>query len=166
MSTAYAPRINTTLNSGDLFGNDLQEYERKSIETQVHASEPISLGGWKNFLLNEAIEIKNDCSELGWDGYEANPISEEALQRAKILIEALPDNSPWPELVPSAEGEIAYEWNLGPSRILSVTPYPHLLVWAASLGSNSTRCGKMPFHILDPWPRDVLLILSFYSQDD
>jgi hypothetical protein len=103
---------------------------------------------------------------MGWDGYEANPISDEAIERAKILIGGLPDSGPWPELVPSAEGEIAYEWNLGSSRVLSATPYPHVIAWAASLGSNGRQFGKMPFNSLNPWPRVFLSILSFYSQND
>jgi len=166
MPTAFAPRSHECVNSGDLLGHELEEYKRKSREARVHAREPISLGGWKNILFNEAIEIKNEYAEVGWDGYEANPISGEALQRARILIMALPEGVPWPELVPSVEGEIAYEWKLGHSKILSVTPHPHLLVWAASLGSNHTQFGKIPFNKFAPWPTEVLSILSCSSQYD
>ncbi len=164
MPIAYAPRSLESLSSGFFFGCDLKEYGENSVEIQVHAREPISLGGWKNILINEAIEIKNDYAEVGWDGYEASPISEEAIQRAIILITVLPDGAPCPELVPSVEGEIAYEWNIGSSQVLSVTPSPHLVVWAASLGPNHTQCGKMPFNNFDPWPSEFLLILSSSTQ--
>lgn len=164
MPTAYAPKSLGSFNSGILLGDDLEEYCNKSVEIRVHAREPISLGGWKNILINEAIELKNDYAEVGWDGHEANPISEGALQRARILIKALPDGGLWPELVPSVEGEIAYEWNIGSSQVLSVTPSPHLVVWAASLGPNHTQCGKMPFNNFDPWPSEFLLILSSSTQ--
>ena len=110
MPTAYAPRSLECFNSGILLGDELEEYWNKSVEIRDHAREPISLGGWKDILFNEAIEIKNEYAEVGWDGYEASPISEEAIQRARILIKALPDCAPCPELVPSAVGEIAYEW--------------------------------------------------------
>jgi hypothetical protein len=166
MPTAYAPRSHESFSSGILLGYDLEEYWNKSVEIRVHAREPISLGGWKDILLNEAIEIKNEYAEVGWDGYEASPISEEAIQRARILIKALPDGAPCPELVPSAEGEIAYEWNLGHSQVLSVTPHPHLLVWAASLGSNHTQFGKISFNNFDPWPTEVLSILACSFQYD
>ncbi len=68
MPTAYAPRSHESCSSGIFLGYDLEEYWNKSVEIGVHAREPISLGGWKDILFNEAIEIKNEYAEVGWVG--------------------------------------------------------------------------------------------------
>jgi len=136
--------------------------EKRAI---AHSREPESLGGWKKGLFDEAWSIAQECSVPGWDGDEAAKISEEALRRTLILIHTLPDFSPIPELVPAPEGEIAFEWNSGNDRTLSVTPKADRLVYAVYLGTNHSKCGKVPFEESWPWHEDILTILSRYFQD-
>ena len=152
--------------SGEVLTPELDEYLVRRRSAISHAREPMSLGGWKYALFDEAREIAEECSESGWDGYESAPISEESLRRSLILIDALPDFSPLPELVPAPEGEIAFEWNSDNERTLSVTPKTDKVVYAAFLGVNHTKCGKVPFDESWPWHEDILTILSRYFQDD
>ena len=128
----------------------------------AHANEPLSLG-WKRNLLDQAQEFGDSCSQAGWDGYDASPISSEAVARALLLIDLIPEWAPPPELAPSPEGEISFEWYSGRNKILSVTPQKGLLVYAASLGTDHTRYGKVP--VLDSWPSDILSILSEHFCD-
>ena len=166
MTLTVSRKSSLPLGSGETQTPELVEYLREGKRVILHSREPESLGGWKIGLFDEARDIAEECREPGWDGYEATQISREALDRSLILINALPDFSPLPELVPAPEGEIAFEWNSGNDRILSITPKADRLVYAVYLGANHSKCGKVPFDESWPWHEDILIILSRYFQDD
>ena len=159
-------RISLPLGSGETHTPELNEYLREGKRAISHSREPESLGGWKIGLFDEANDIAQECRQPGWDGYEAVPISMEGLTRSLILIHALPDFSTLPELVPAPEGEIGFEWNSGNDRTLSVTPKAGRIVYAAYLGVNHSKCGKVPFDENWPWHEDILTILSRYFHDE
>jgi hypothetical protein len=139
------------------FSDAFAKLQEAARESRVHASEPLSLG-WKRYLRDRALELGSTRSKEGWDGYDANPISSEAVARTLLLIDLMPEWVPYPELAPSPEGEISFEWYSSREQILSVTPQKGLLVYAAVLGSDHTQYGKVP--LLDSWPTDILSILS------
>ena len=132
---------------------------RKLLSAHEHASEPISLG-WKRLLYDEAMEIRKQCSAADWDGYDAAPISVEAAARTLKLIRTLPDTIAPPDLVPSPEGEISLEWQDVQRRMVSVTPRPDRLIWAAMMSDQHTQYGKAP--LSEGWPKAVLDILDRY----
>ena len=164
MNLAVVERINYHDNTGEVFSTDL-EYLRTTEDAYLHLRQPISFGGWKEILLDEAKQITGECSEVGWDGYDALPITEDALDRAILLINLLPDSVPHPDLVPSPDGMIGFDWYAGPSQTLSVTPYPDFLVFAAMLGENGTRFGKIRLTETSPWPEEILYLLTRYLKD-
>lgn len=130
---------------------------RRVIEAHAHATEPIS-SGWKRLLHDEVAELASECSTPGWDGYGADPISEEAELRAHYLIDVAPESIPPPMMIPSPEGEISLEWHVGRNRSLSVTPEAdHSLIYAAILGPEQTRYGREPFS--DSWPPPIVIML-------
>lgn len=47
----------------------------------------------------------------GWDGDEAEPVTVEALDRARELLDALPDWMPDPDVAPGADGSIGLDWS-------------------------------------------------------
>jgi hypothetical protein len=124
-----------------------------------HANEPLSLG-WKRPLYDRAMEIGKRYSEASWDCYDAEPISSDAIARTLRLIYLLPESISPPELVPSPEGEISLEWNDVHKRIVSVTPRPNLILWAAMTSDQHSQYGKAP--ISDGWPNALLDVLSQY----
>lgn len=132
---------------------------RKLSRAHQHAVEPISLG-WKRLLYDEAMEIGRQCSTAGWDGYDATAISDEAVVRTLKLIQTLSDTITPPDLVPSPEGEISLEWHDPQRRIVTVTPRPDRLIWAAMMSDHHTQYGKAP--LSEGWPRAVLDILNRY----
>ena len=67
-------------------------------------------GGWKRVLVDEAFEIYCECSEPGWDGYDALALSKEAFLNAKHFIDLIPDGVSRPDLVPSPDGWLSFEW--------------------------------------------------------
>ncbi len=166
MTLTVLSKTSLPLGSGEAQTPELLDYFIEGKRAVLHSREPESLGGWKVGLLDEAFDIAKECSEPDWDGYESTAISEEALRRTLILIQALPDFSPIPELVPAPEGEIAFEWNSESDRTLSVTPKPDRLVYAVYLGANHSNCGKVPFDGKFIWHEDILTILSRYFQYD
>lgn len=124
-----------------------------------HANEPLSLG-WKRLLYDRTMEIGKRYSGSGWDGYDAEPVGIEAVVRTLRLLYFLPESISPPELIPSPEGEISLEWNDVHKRIVSVTPRPNLIIWAAMTSDQHSQYGKAP--ISDGWPSSLLDLLSQY----
>lgn len=124
-----------------------------------HANEPLSLG-WKRQLYDRAMELGKRYSKAGWDGYDAEPLGIEAVVRTLTLLYFLPESISPPELIPSPEGEISLEWNDVHKRIVSVTPRPKLIIWAAMTSDQNSQYGKAP--ISDGWPNSLLDLLSQY----
>lgn len=132
---------------------------RKLLSAHEHAFEPISLG-WKRLLYDEAMEIRKQCSTAGWDGYDAAPISAEAVVRTLKLIQTLPDTVAPPDLVPSPEGEISLEWHDVQRRMVSVSPRADRLIWAAMMSDQDAQYGKAP--LSEGWPKTLLDLLDRY----
>jgi hypothetical protein len=91
--------------------------------------------------LDEALDnlalLKQECAEPGWDGYGAQPVNEETLERVVAFLRALPENVPVPDLVPEPDGEVSVEWQNGPRRVFSVSIGPHgRLSYAGLLGAS------------------------------
>ena len=141
--------------SGPPIAGDVQEV---LIKGGTQTSDPISLR-WKDLLIDEILEIAVTCHKEGWDGYDAAPISSEAVTSAYNLIFSAPDSIRPPEAVPSPDGEIVFEWHSGRYR-MSVMPSGEELIYAANLGPNNVESGRKPLSW--GWPRAVLNILSEY----
>ncbi len=141
--------------SGPPIAGDVQEV---LIDGGTQTTEPISLN-WKDLLVDEVLDIAVSCQKEGWDGYDAAPISSEAVASAYNLIFSAPDSIRPPEAVPSPDGEIVFEWHNGRYR-MSVMPSGEELIYAANLGPNNVESGRKPLSW--GWPRSVLNILSDY----
>ncbi len=132
-------------------------------EVSFHASQPITSGGWKRLLVSEAFEIYIECSELGWDGYDALPLSPESFLHASTFIELIPVWAPRPDLVPSPDGWISFEWRSLMNRILSVTPENRILIYAAALGPQNVHYGSVSLEeYREKLPPGITRILSEY----
>ena len=57
---------------------------------------------------NTLESLKKDCSEVGWDGYDAPPISKIVFDRAKAIEPYIPKRF---ELFPGADNSLQWEWN-------------------------------------------------------
>lgn len=60
--------------------------------------------------LSEVIEILEECSESNWDDEGATPISLNTMFEAMQFIRLLPVHLKLPDIVPSANGAINFEW--------------------------------------------------------
>ena len=88
------------------------------------------------------VDVFLECSEEGWDGYDALPITEDAYFEAKKLIECLPLTSsiPMPEIVPEPSGEIGLEWSRGKRQVFVVSVSgSNEIIYAGLFGTNKTH---------------------------
>jgi hypothetical protein len=66
--------------------------------------------GISDALQNEIRNIVTECSELGWDGYGAVPVSEHSAMEAILFANNLPPTVSTPEVIPEPNGRIGLEW--------------------------------------------------------
>jgi hypothetical protein len=105
--------------------------------------------------VGKALErVATEASVLGWDGYGGLPISEAVYEQAKAFAAVIPSDIVEPDVVPEPDGEIAFEWDFGPWRVLSVSVGPEgVLSYAVSLGPHTRDHGTAVF--VDQMPRSI-----------
>ena len=121
---------------------ELENYYEKLEEKFQDFRVPETLGRPREEALQSLREIYRECSEEGWDGYDALPITGSAYVEAKRLIESLPLTSffPMPEVVPEPNGEIGLEW-YRKSRLVFIASVSgrNEIVYAGLFGANKTH---------------------------
>jgi hypothetical protein len=85
-------------------------YFRKSV-TRNHAEDAI----------NSLKKIFSECSEDGWDGYDAKTISQVTFDEAYKFLNSLPSWLSMPEIVPEPNGDIGFEWYFGKDKVFIVS---------------------------------------------
>jgi hypothetical protein len=117
----------------------------------THTNAPLG----KKPLFDELGAVWEECRRPNWDGYGAQPVSQDTLRNAYVLIESLPLGCPGPSIGAEPDGELTLEWHCSPRRTLSVsvTPYGELH-FAALLGPNrfygtEAYFGEIPDRILN-----------------
>jgi len=98
------------------FGNDFKGLRNFFAEIVGELTKTETLGR-QDQVLRSLAEVFKECSEDGWDGYEAIAISEDAYLEAKRLIMSLPITIPMPEITPEPSSEIALEWSRENRRV-------------------------------------------------
>ena len=96
--------------------------------------------------------LLGECSEAGWDGYDAVPLTWEAAYRTVVLLFMLPDGLPEPHLTPESDGGIALDWSSTNKDVVSIS-WDGKFIWACNIQSDwSARkvpsCGS--FHQVPP----------------
>jgi len=71
--------------------------------------------------VNSLQEMFGKCSKIGWDGYDANVVSQATFDEAYVFINSLPSWLPLPEIVPESTGDIGFEWYFGKNKIFVVS---------------------------------------------
>lgn len=88
----------------------------------------------------ELLKVYFECSEENWDGYGAEPISEDVIFEALEFLKLIPEHIPKPEIVPEPEGEIGFEWDYGDDSIfVASVKGTGIVAYAGLLGSNELR---------------------------
>ena len=79
------------------------------------------LFGKKKLAISEIGKLADECALENWDGNEAAPIDELAVNRAIEFIRALPDALPMPELAAEPDGAISLDWIQSRHRLFSLS---------------------------------------------
>lgn len=96
--------------------------------------------------LEDAIDIAAaEANAPNWDGYGAAPVSPQTVQRAHAFARSIPITPLFPDVVPHPDGDIAFEWLVGPDCVLTVTIGPSDLIHHASLIGRAQNHGKEEF---------------------
>ncbi len=121
------------------YGSDHVQLSRFFDDIVAELRKSITLGG-KTDVLQSLVSVFEECSEEGWDGNEASPITEDAYLEARRLISNLPINLRMPEVVPEPSGEIGLEWSKGKDRtfVLSLSGRNEI-VYAGLFGFNKVH---------------------------
>ena len=144
-------------------GEDSNQLWETEKEVFLHATQPISSGGWKRLLVSEAFEIYIECSEPGWDGYDALALSQDSFSHARCFINLIPNWASQPDVVPSPDGWISFEWRSLRNRTLSVTLENGVVIYAAALGPHHVRYGRVSLNeYRETLLPDIAGILSEY----
>lgn len=68
------------------------------------------------------VEVRYACSEAGWDGYDAEPVSLESQKAVMWLLPYLPDGLVMPDVSPDPNGKLDLEWSVGNEIDLVLSP--------------------------------------------
>ena len=83
-----------------------------------------------------------EANEENWDGYGAAAANPKAVVLALRLLSQLPTTIPMPDMAIDVDGDVAFEWNYGPRRIVSVRVGGDGTIYYAGLLGYSTFYGS------------------------
>lgn len=103
--------------------------------------ESITMG--KSYLdaMESLEDVFQECSSENWDGYGARVVDGLTYVHARKFLEALPTTLPAPEVAAEPDGEIAFEWHIGPRWVFSVSVGRENELTYAGLFGRSTAHG-------------------------
>ena len=94
-------------------------------------------------LYRMVLEEAGQCSVLGWDGYDAKPVTDTSIRDARKLIESLPDDLPIPNIIAEPTGELCFEWHKDKWNIVSLSVGgDDLIIYSALFGPDDREYGR------------------------
>ena len=97
----------------------LERDARRAYSRAIESSE--ALFGAKRALLDDLDRLREEAQCPGWDGGNAEPISELASARAEAFLREFPDDLPLPDLGVDPDGAVALDWIASRYRRLSLS---------------------------------------------
>lgn len=103
----------------DTIKASVRDYQRQWILSPIEQSITLSMTG--RGVVNRINSLLQECGDPGWDGYDAEPVSQLVAESAIKLIKALPAALREPTVSAEPDGHISLEWYTNPYRVLSVS---------------------------------------------
>jgi hypothetical protein len=120
------------------FSLESQTIETALDEVSEHNRESVSLS--RSEIIDELIEIYNECSEGDWDGYGALALEKDSIFGAVKFITLLPSSMPMPEISAEPSGVVGLEWHKDKNLVFVVTLInENILSYAGIFGLNKTH---------------------------
>ncbi|MCA9758819.1 MAG: hypothetical protein KDA27_23700 [Candidatus Eisenbacteria bacterium] len=85
----------------------------------------VSIGERWNRLVTAIQDVADEASEPDWDGHGALQANEMAVRWAFQFALSLPRDLPLPQPSIDKDGEVSFEWYLGPRAVFSVSVAPN-----------------------------------------
>jgi hypothetical protein len=125
----------------------------QSTEIRIHVERTISFGSAIDQLRQELASVCEEAQTPGWDGYGADPVSEETIAFACEFVNCMPSSMEMPTVTVEPDGHVSFEWYRSPNRLVSVSVGENReLNFAATIGreqdcGNRVFCGVIPKRI-------------------
>ena len=103
---------------------EIRVIREKALGLSKHVESSRALFGPKEDALDRLYELAAECAEADWDGYGAEAVSQNAVERSAHFIRRLPEGLPLPEISVEPDGEIALDWSPTPTQTFSVSIGP------------------------------------------
>ena len=122
MSVAVLP---LTILSTAVSQQEEQPRARRFDKFATHQDTPsVSIDEARNECVESVkslLTASSEASQPGWDGYDASPVSGGTIAQALAFLDLLPSTLTMPEISAHPDGEMAFEWYIGPRWLLTVS---------------------------------------------
>jgi len=134
--------------------NGAEAIKRQAEELRNMFEQSITIGKHYKEARRSLTKAFEECSVDNWDSYGAKAIDELSCVKAISFSRMLPMHVPVPEIYIDSDGEVTFEWYLGPREVFSVTVRGNdELVYAGLFGANKTHGVE---HLDDELPETIL----------
>lgn len=101
--------------------------------------------GRKSTAISQFWMLVEEYANAGWNGEDAEPISETAAGIAAQFVRALPEDVPLPEIAPEPDGCISLDWIQSRTRLFSLSVGTGAALAYAWLDEGDSGCAVAPF---------------------
>ncbi|MFW6137802.1 MAG: hypothetical protein ACOC7U_01380 [Spirochaetota bacterium] len=147
--------------------NKEPEYKSKESEQGVYEKSQYEKYSEIDHLIDELIDIGSECSDIGWDSFNAKPIRKDTISETinfLNLLFSLDDiKIKIPEISPAPNGSIVFEWRIKDHTIFTISLTENKKSIYAFVSSKKQESGEENF--LDYIPNKILYFLKEYFQD-
>ena len=94
----------------------------------------------------ELADVIRECSEPGWDGYGAKPVTPGAAEHMRVFLDAVPRRLPKADFSADPDGCLTAEWSVVKKILVNVSlDGEGRLCWMAFEWGEEPRCGEVDF---------------------
>lgn len=98
-----------------------KKVEKSRDDAFAQFTDNVSGTSRKDKLFNYLMNAIAGSHYEGWDGYDAQPVSLEAIRNSFLLALSFSCETPLPEFTPESDGEIAIEWYGSQKSVFSIS---------------------------------------------
>ena len=141
--------------------SEAEQQAEFTIGWQRHRNESISNATKIHKVIDEILVILEECSEAGWDGYDARPISKVSVAHALEFIQKLDNSVLLPDFTPEPSGELGMLWEKNSNSLAMSINDKREIAWAEL---NDTGSGHNTHKFVYDIPATLkMLLLQKYS---
>ena len=146
------------------FSDTAQFVDRTRSEAWSELRRDSMMLGLDSAVFQELADVAKECREPDWDGYGAQPVSQETLRTAFCVLQALPLGFPAPAVGAEPDGQLTLDWYRSLRRTLSVSVSPEGELHYAALSGPNRSYGTEAF--IDEVPATILNLIRRVCEDD